>query len=185
MITPDNSAHLDQNNSNQRIPGPRGLSLLGSLVEYSRTPLEFSLKCARKYGDIVSLSIGPMRMYLLNHPSLIEEVLRKQNQNCTKDISYRVLKHVFGDGLLLSDGELWRRHRKLMQPAFSSDRIANYASKIVADTAQSLTFAQNLSHQAKSETQRYTFAVGFRSSKNQGIVFQKSCSLHPTYASHS
>ena len=138
MITPDKSAHLNRNKSNQQTPGPRGLSLLSSLVEYTYTPLEFSLKCARKYGDVVSLSVGPVSIYLFNHPSLIEEVLNKQNQNCIKDISYRVLKGVFGDGLLLSDGEIWKRHRRLMQPAFSSDRIAGYASMIVADTAQML-----------------------------------------------
>ena len=130
---------MNQNNSNKKPPGPRGLSLLSSLVEYTYTPLEFLLKSARKYGDVVSLSIGSVGIYFFNHPNLIEEVLIQHNQNCIKDISYRVLKGVFGDGLLLSDGEMWKRHRRLMQPAFSSDRIAGYASTIVADTAQMLT----------------------------------------------
>lgn len=118
--------------------GPRGILLLKSLVEYSRTPLEFSLKCAREYGDVVSLSVGPVRTYLLNHPSLIEEVLNKKNEYFIKDISYRILKGVFGDGLLLSDGELWQRHRRLMQSAFNSNSIANYATNIVENTAQTL-----------------------------------------------
>ncbi|MDJ0691420.1 MAG: cytochrome P450 [Xenococcaceae cyanobacterium MO_188.B32] len=108
-------------------------------VYHTYTPLEFLLKSARKYGDCVSLSVGSIRIYLFNHPNLIEEVLNKQNQNCIKDISYRVLKEVFGDGLLLSDGEIWKHHRQLMQPAFSSERIAGYASIIVANTAQMLT----------------------------------------------
>ena len=130
---------MKQNNSNKKPPGPRGLTLLSSLVEYTYTPLEFLLKSAREYGDVVSLSIGSVDIYFFNHPNLIEEVLNKQNQNCIKDISYRVLKGVFGEGLLLSDGEIWKRHRRLIQPAFSSDRIAGYASIIVANTAQMLT----------------------------------------------
>lgn len=134
----DRVSPLDRDNDRQQIPGPRGLFLVKSLYEYSHTPLEFSLKCARQYGDIVSLSIGSIRNYLLNDPSLIEEVLSKQNQNFTKDISYRILKKTFGDGLLLSDGELWKRHRKLMQSAFSSDRIASYASGIVGETSRML-----------------------------------------------
>ena len=138
MIKPNKSAHLNRNNSKNQPPGPQGLSLIGSLVEYTFIPLEFLLKSAREYGDVVSLSIGPIRTYLFNHPNLIEEVLYTQNQNCIKDISYRVLKGVFGDGLLLSDGDLWKRHRRLIQPAFTAERIAGYASTIVADTAQML-----------------------------------------------
>lgn len=138
MTKIDRVSLLDRDNDNRQIPGPQGLSLVKSLYEYSRTPLEFSLKCARQYGDIVSLSIGSIRNYLLNDPSLIEEVLSKQNQNFTKDISYRILKKTFGNGLLLSDGELWKRHRKLMQSAFSSDRIASYASGIVEETSRML-----------------------------------------------
>ena len=130
---------IDRDNNTRQIPGPQGLSLVKSLFEYSRTPLDFSLKCAHQYGDIVSLSIGSIRNYLLNDPSLIEEVLSKQNQNFTKDISYRILKKTFGDGLLLSDGELWKRHRKLMQTAFNSDRIATYASGIIEETSQMLS----------------------------------------------
>ncbi len=138
MTQLDKVTDLNRKNSDYQPLGPRGLSLISSLLEFSRTPLEFSLKCAAKYGDMVSLGVGPVRTYLLNHPSLIEEVFSKDNQNCIKDISYRVLKGVFGDGLLLSNGDLWKRHRRLMQSAFSSDRIAIYAAKIVADTAQIL-----------------------------------------------
>ena len=139
MITPNELAHLNRGNSNhQQPPGPRGLSVIGSLLEYSRKPLEFSTKCAREYGDVVSLSLGSVRVYLFNHPSLIEEILSKQNQNFIKDISYRALRGVFGDGLLLSDGDLWKRHRRLMQPAFNNERIATYASMTVEDTARML-----------------------------------------------
>ena len=136
MTNIERQSYPKQNNYEPPIPGPQGLSLFKSLFEYYRTPLEFSLKCTREYGDVVSLSIGSIRTYLLNDPSLIEEVLSKQNQNFTKDVSYRILKKVFGDGLLLSDGELWKRHRKIMQTAFSSDRIKTYASGIVEETSR-------------------------------------------------
>ncbi|MDJ0632748.1 MAG: cytochrome P450 [Xenococcaceae cyanobacterium MO_188.B29] len=138
MTKLNKAAYLNHNNSSTQPPGPRGLSLLSSLVEYTFTPIEFLLKSAREYGDVVSLSIGPIRTYLFNHPDLIDEVLNKQNQNCIKDISYRALKGVFGDGLLLSDGDFWKRHRRMIQPAFTAERIAGYASTIVADTSQML-----------------------------------------------
>ena len=112
----------------------KGLSLAKALLEFSRTPLEFLLKSARRDKDIVSLSIGSAKSYLFNHPDLIEEILSKQNQNCIKDIGYRALEDVFGNGLLLSHGDSWKYHRRLMQSAFNSDRLANYATQVVADT---------------------------------------------------
>ena len=112
----------------------KGLSLAKVLLEFSRTPLEFLLKSAQRDGDIVSLSIGSAKSYLFNHPDLIDEALSKQNQNCIKDIGYRALEDVFGNGLLLSHGDTWKYHRRLMQSAFNSDRLANYATQVVADT---------------------------------------------------
>ena len=111
----------------------KGLSLIKALLKFSRTPLEFLLKSAQE-GDIVSLSIGSAKSYLFNHPDLIDEVLNKQNQNCIKDIGYRALEDVFGNGLLLSHGDTWKYHRRLMQSAFNGDRLANYATQVVADT---------------------------------------------------
>ena len=115
-------------------PGPKGLSLFKALLEFARTPLEFCLKYADEYGDIVALNFGSTQTYLFNHPDLIDEVLSKQNQNCIKDYSYRALQDVLGNGLLLSHGEPWKSHRRLMQSAFSKDRLASYAKKVVTDT---------------------------------------------------
>ncbi len=97
-----------------------GLAALRSLIHYSRQPLEFSTLTREKYGDGVCLTLGPVQIHLLNHPALIEAVLAKQNQRFIKDISYRALKGVFGDGLLLSEGDVWKRHRRLMQPGFEA-----------------------------------------------------------------
>ena len=111
----------------------KGLSLAKALLEFGRTPLEFLLKCT-KDGDIVSLSIGSAKSYIFNHPDLVDEVLSKQNQNCIKDVSYRALEDVFGNGLLLSHDDIWKYHRRLMQSAFNSDRLSNYATQVVTDT---------------------------------------------------
>lgn len=111
---------------------PQGLSLVKALLRFSRTPLEFLL-CAAEYGDIVDLSFGS-QVYLFNHPALIEEILSKQNQHCIKDYSYQVMQDLLGNGLLLSHGDTWKYHRRLMQSAFNSDCFADYAAKVVADT---------------------------------------------------
>ena len=114
--------------------GPKGLSLFKALLEFARTPLEFCLKYAEEYGDIVALNFGSTQTYMFNHPDLINEVLSKQNQNCIKDYSYRALQDVLGNGLLLSHGDPWKSHRRLMQLAFNRDRLASYANMVVTDT---------------------------------------------------
>ena len=121
------------------LPHLQGLTALRGLIHYSRQPLAFSALARDKYGDAVRLQLGPVDLYLFNHPSLIEAVLSQQNQHFVKDLSYRALRGAFGDGLLLSEGDLWRRHRRLMQPGFTGDRMASYAEVIVADTAQVLS----------------------------------------------
>ena len=111
----------------------KGLSLAKAFWEFGRTPLQFSLKCAKECEAIVALNIGSTRLYLFNHPSLIEEVL-SNHQNSIKDYAYLALQDVFGNGLLLNHGDSWKYHRRLMQSAFNRDRYAAYAERIVAET---------------------------------------------------
>ncbi|MGR3279713.1 cytochrome P450 [Acaryochloris marina NIES-2412] len=120
-----------------------GLSAIWQLLQFSRNPLDFSIKSAQEYGDVVKISVGSSHAYLFHHPDLIAEVLSKQNQHFIKDFSYRALAGIFGNGLLLSDGDLWQRHRRLMQPAFTQERISSYAATIVEDTAYMLSTWKN------------------------------------------
>ena len=112
----------------------KGLSSIEATFEFGRTPLEFCRRCADEYEDAVCLNVAGTKTYLFNHPALIDEVLNKQEPSCIKDYSYRALKDIFGEGLLLSHGDTWKTHRKLIQWAFSSDRLNNYAKQIVMHT---------------------------------------------------
>ncbi len=126
------------NTSLPKVPGPSGFEAIRQLLQFARTPIEFAMKYAHDYGDIAQIKVGSRHVYQLNEPDLIAEVLSQKNQHFIKDISYRALAGIFGDGLLLSDGDLWRRHRRLMQPAFTQEKIAAYATTAVEDTAQML-----------------------------------------------
>ena len=113
-------------------PGPRGLPLLGMALQVLRDPLGTLQRLAREYGDIVRVPIGPDDRILLNHPDYIEQVnLIQQSKfhksKLTKDVTGRLL----GEGLLISEGDFWRRQRRLAQPAFHRSRINEYASTMV------------------------------------------------------
>ncbi len=93
----------------------------------SRDPLAVFRGWAEEYGDIFYYRAGWIHVYFLNHPDLVESVLVRQYQNFLKDRVIRDSRWFFGDGLLTSEGEFWKRQRRLAQPAFHRDRILSFA----------------------------------------------------------
>ena len=115
-------------------PGPDDniVQALYSTYRQQRDRLGFLLDMAQRYGDIVHFRTGPRHIYLLNHPDLIHSALVEQ---ASKVIHTRPHKRAFGrflgQSLLVLDGELHRRERRLAQPAFRRQRIDAYASIMV------------------------------------------------------
>jgi cytochrome P450 len=117
--------------------GPR-INLLSVIVgqmrpkRFTLDPLTFTAGIARDFGDIAHYKLGPLHVYQLNHPGLIREVLVDKADKFHKPrLVKRGLRPTAGDGLLTSDGTLWKRQRKLIQPAFQHDRLPAYASVMV------------------------------------------------------
>jgi cytochrome P450 len=119
-------------------PGPRAKFLTGNLRELRRDALGLFLRCAREFGDVALIRIGLKRVYVLSHPRLIEEVLFNNPRNFIKHFGTRMLRSTLGTGLLTSEGDFWLRQRRLIQPAFSRERISLYAS-VMIDFADQLT----------------------------------------------
>ena len=116
--------------------GPQGGRLLGSLRDFNRDQLGFYGRCAREYGDVVPVRLGPSRGLVIYHPDAIEDVLVARSRDFIKSPGIRFLRGLLGDGLLLSEGDLWLRQRRLMQPAFHRQRIAGYGEVMAAFAAR-------------------------------------------------
>jgi cytochrome P450 len=117
--------------------GPKvnlALAILGQLFP-SRFPfdaLAFCVDLAHRYGDIAYYRLG-IRVYQVNHPDLVRQVLIDDAQKYYKPkIVKRALRPIAGEGLLTSDGDLWKRQRKLMQPVFRHDLLGAYGDTMVA-----------------------------------------------------
>src|SRR5262245_47393273 len=93
-------------------PGPTGLAKFRSWRDFFLNPLDLLNRLAKEYGEVVNLSVPGTKLFVLNEPRDIETVLRHRAANFTKDQFLQVSKVLFGDGLLTSEGELWRRQRK-------------------------------------------------------------------------
>ncbi|HEY2106447.1 MAG TPA: cytochrome P450, partial [Candidatus Binataceae bacterium] len=117
---------------------PPGHFLFGNVSELNADPLNFVLKARRDYGEIVRLLFPFMRAYLVAHPDDIKRVVQDNSDNYSKNnIDYRLLKGGLGEGLLTSDGPYWLSQRRLIQPMFNRDRIANFGASMVRE-AQAL-----------------------------------------------
>jgi cytochrome P450 len=130
--------------------GPRGYPILGVLPRVWQHPLGYFTDAACRYGEVISLPLGFRRVYLLNHPDHVKHVLQDQPDRYRKSVP-RVgrLKPLFGDGLTTSEGPLWRRQRRLLQPVFQHQRIVNLAPLITAATATMLEHWQIVAAQGR------------------------------------
>jgi len=120
--------------------GPKGHLLLGNMPEFNRDPLEFLARCAREYGDVVRTRFLYVTAYFLNNPDHIEYVLATNNRNFIKSRSLRspFFHRLVGNGLVTSEGDFWRRQRRLAQPAFHRDRVNAYSEVMVNYTERML-----------------------------------------------
>jgi cytochrome P450 len=109
-------------------PGPEQGFFDGLRSPLRQDPLGFISRAARQYGDIVCLRFFHIRTFLLFHPDHIEDVIVNNAKKFIKGRVLRANRHLFGNGLLTSEGDFWLRQRRMMQPAFHRNRIANYAS---------------------------------------------------------
>jgi cytochrome P450 len=119
-------------------PGPKGLPFFGSLFPAWRDPLGLMMDAHATYGDVVRFKFGPFDYYLLTDPDVVRHVLVDNAKAYTKSRNYLGLKVVLGEGLLTSEGEQWRRQRKLAQPAFHRTHLAGFADRMSRATRDML-----------------------------------------------
>ena len=110
-------------------PRPRANLVLGSALELRRSQIRTYEGVMREHGDVVRLVVGPpglrFQLYLVFHPDGVNAVLAGSREGYSKgNRFYQQIAESFGWGLLTSEGELWRRQRRLIQPLFTRRDIA-------------------------------------------------------------
>jgi len=106
-------------------PGPDGYPVIGNALSLVRDPRSFFEEMS-EFGDVVSYRIPRMDFCTVLHPDLVEQVLLTDHDAFGK-YGFEELGGEFAtDGLLLTEGEQWRRQRTIIQNAFTLDRINGY-----------------------------------------------------------
>jgi cytochrome P450 len=123
------------------LPGPVPRRGRMPLLEYFRTLRDsmIAIYAEEAYErNIVETKIFGRSRFLVNEPAAIRRVLLDNAANYRKtEITRRILEPGLGRGLITSEGETWRRHRRTMSPAFDHRSIVSYVS-IMTGAAQEL-----------------------------------------------
>jgi cytochrome P450 len=117
-------------------PGPPLTATFSLLRRLVSDRLGLMTQAAEEYGDAVRVVIGPKTLYIFNHPATAKHVLADNAANYHKGIGLVQARRALGDGLLTSEGELWRKQRRTIQPVFQHKRIATQAQLVAGEAAK-------------------------------------------------
>jgi cytochrome P450 len=120
-------------------PHLAGVPFLGHLSALRRDPIAVFQRAAATGHDLVRLPVGAGSVYVLRRTEDVKRVLLDNRQNFSKQTrGYAALRFVLGNGLITSEGEFWLRQRRLAQPAFHRQRLAQFGERMVELTQQLL-----------------------------------------------
>ena len=103
------------------------------------SPLRFMTSMAKRHGDLTFFRLFGRRGYLLNHPDLIAQVLIHEADSFEKlPRQINVVRQIFGNGILVTEGQRWKLDRQHLQRAFGKSLFANNVSATVQCTRRML-----------------------------------------------
>jgi cytochrome P450 len=119
--------------------GPRGSLLLGNIGQYLADPTAFMIHMPRVFGPVVRVRLFHIPFYMVTHPDAVQRILHDNVRNYQRNPRLTdPLKVSFGDGLIVSEGDLHRRQRRLMQPMFHHRQIVEFGDLMVRETSAML-----------------------------------------------
>src|SRR5690242_8996950 len=135
MTTTATAAPYVSGPASHAVPGPKGSFVLGNINDFRRDALKLLSDSARQFGDVYKLQLAHS-VYVLSGPNEVGRVLHENHTNYKKNFIYERMRPLLGNGLLTSDGDFWKRQRRLAQPAFHRQRIAGFSESMVRHTQQ-------------------------------------------------
>ncbi len=102
------------------IPGPPLWSAPRYAYNLFRDPFKVLVELRETYGDVVSIErFGVPKTFFIAHPDGIKRIFYDNNKNYVRGANFRNVENVVGYGIVVSEGDFWRRQRKQVQPALA------------------------------------------------------------------
>lgn len=167
-------------------PGPRGLWFLGSALDHMRDPLGNLVRGHERFGEVVHFNMGPGgTVILLSHPDHVKHVLVSNPQNYVKPSPPRP-SPLLGEGLFSSRGDLWKRQRRMMQPAFHRERFGCLVDRTLEGTRSLLSRLEGYQRSAVAFDLEQEMTWGLRSILGHNIfstdITELSAELREAFA---
>lgn len=86
----------------------------------------------KQYPDIFAVAPEKRKdlSLLVNQPDYIKQILVSKNDRYRKGVGFERVKMLLGNGVIVSDGPFWRKQRRMIQPAFGKDVIAQLIDQV-------------------------------------------------------
>lgn len=144
------------------IPGVPGLPLIGNLLQFSTDRLALQEAAART-GPIARVQLAHIPVYIVSDADLAHEVFVDRAASFAKSAGLEFLKPLLGEGLLTAEGDVHRRHRKLLAPAFAPKRLAAYGKVMVEETRKQVSrWRDGMRVDLSAEMMEMTLAIAGR-----------------------
>jgi len=115
------------------LPGPRGLPLLGNLLQIDSASLHLiAEKWSREYGEMFRFRIGRRQLVALADPETIAAVLRERPDGFHRTERLSAIAREMGfNGVFSANGDAWRRQRPMVMAGFDPAHIKGYFPMLV------------------------------------------------------
>lgn len=180
-------ARPDRQRGLKDLPGPRGLPLLGNLLQIDVQRAHSILEAwADEYGDFYRLRLGPSDAVAISAPSLIDRILKDRPGRFTR---IRILRDAMLDlgvnGVFGAEGSDWRRQRKLVMQALNTDHLRRYFDRLdqvagrllrrwqkAADAGTPIDVAGDLKRFTVDVTSGLAFGTDLNTLEDEGDIIQ-------------
>jgi cytochrome P450 len=110
------------------LPHLSGEGFDGHAGEFRKTRGDFFVRLHKECGDMASVRFFNVRIVSVGSPELVHELFVEKGRSFEKSLALKMAFHALaGKGLFTSEGELWKRQRKLMAPLFHPAAVRGYA----------------------------------------------------------
>jgi cytochrome P450 len=103
-----------------------------------KDPLAFFVSTFAEFGDIYNVNSNLYTIYVTANPEHIQEIMVTNKKDYAKSDDYKILQYSLGNGLLTSEGDFWKKQRRIAQPAFHRGSMKKLLDIMITSTQQTV-----------------------------------------------